>query len=493
MRAVKALALTMLVAACVALAATAGAWERLASTIGIGAAVDADQITEIARSIAAVPAKDGRISLAASAGEGGHWRLVNRAGEPFTAAGQVELAKGFQVLASETEGRVDRLRLHLTADTLFKHPAAIAELPAGLALSVHVGRRTFPLERNQSRSGLDVMMAPGILVEAGDRATFDEIAWQLTRPVSRSSIRTLALEPGGPAVIRRAADVDPATRRAKPDPIDPGAVSTGLGSLAGQIVLLAGRREGDRLRYRPATGPEGLVATRPLADAAASVDVNLIVLETSSPRQPGSRNYLWQRIDVANADKAHAATSLGELLHSLAGEPSRLVVSATRREGERVELRVASSRAASPAPTGALGSAVAETWSGIVSETAGSLSVGGVTASLVASARQRELDRRIVPWLPSSIQLAYGVLVALGLLGLPTLRRWWHRLWPGEQPSDYANQAAYWLAQSVRMLMFVGIFLPIAGLPGAFARLVMQIATWRCALDQGGGKTAALS
>ena len=146
-RAFRILALVVVVSAGVVVAAAGGAFDHVARTVGAGDSRPADEIAHIVRLIASAPVKSGRTPLAASVGEAGHWRLVNRAREPFTAAGPEELLKGFQVLAAEADGRADRIQLHLTADTFFKHRAAVSDLPGGVALSVHVGGRTYAVER----------------------------------------------------------------------------------------------------------------------------------------------------------------------------------------------------------------------------------------------------------------------------------------------------------------------------------------------------------
>ncbi len=54
-----------------------------------------------------------------------------------------------------------------------------------------------------------------------ERALFDEAIAQLERPLSRSSIRTLALEPGGPGTLSSYPRLDPETKAALVDAIDP--------------------------------------------------------------------------------------------------------------------------------------------------------------------------------------------------------------------------------------------------------------------------------
>jgi hypothetical protein len=86
-----------------------------------------------------------------------------------------------------------------------------------------------------------------------------------------------------------------------------------------------------------------------------------------------------------------------------------------------------------------------------------------------SAARQDELDWRFIPLLPSALQLGYLVSFVLGLFGLPFLRVWWRKVWPPEMASEYASRVGLFLARVVRGLVFLIVFLPLAGIPAAIA------------------------
>jgi hypothetical protein len=453
--------------------ASADVWDRLTS---LGAARDAkatETFEDVVRHIGSL-ADGERTPIAAAATEVGHWRLANRAGELFTAAGRNELAQALRTLVPDREGKPEKLHIHLTPDSLFRHGNSLAELPATAALSIVIDGRALPIRR-AGEGGIpkyQVLVGPRLYVEAGDRALFDEVAWQFRRPLLRAQVRTLALEPGGLTVVSRTPQVDPGTRRAQPDAVDPGHAGRALQSLGGQLVLLTGRLNGDRFAYKPASGAEGSIGLADLWSAAAQADANLIAIAASSPRQPGSRNWLWQRIGVSSVDKALGAGSLGEFLHVLAGEPSDLVVKGERLSGDRVELEVTFRGDTGSAPVASITQAVKGTWSDIVSETAGSLTILGMKASLTRSTRQAELDRRLVPFIPSAIQIGYLALMAAGLFALPVLGAWWRRIWPEEEAAEYGSAVALFLARAARWAAFAALFVPLA----ALAALVMRLA-----------------
>lgn len=484
----QAVALALIVLALAGGQASASIWDRLASFVPGMSRTSTEALEDVARHVAALPADAAYTAIAAAATEVGHWRLVNRAGEPFTASGPNELAQALRTLAPEAEGRPDRLRIYLTPATVFRYPAAIADLPIQAALSVLIEGRALALQRtgNGSTDRLRLMAGPRLAIEASDRALFDEIAWQLRRPLDKPAVRTLSIEPGGPALLRRTPEIDPATRRARPDAIDPGQLARALGSLQGQIVLLAGRPDGTRLVYRPAAGAEGGFDLGDLWAYATRAETNLIAMATSSARQPGSRNWLWQRIELGNVEKALQAIDLGGLLLALAGDGRSLIVTGRWGGADRVELEIRPQRQAGLVPAGPVADAVSGTWSDIVAETAGALTVSAMRASMTSATRQAELDRRLVPLVPSVLQWGYLGLVVLGLVGLPTLRAWWRRIWPHESPADYGNWIAHRLAGGVRGLMFGLFFMPLASLPALAVRLTgWRTRTSRVAVGEG--------
>ena len=129
--------------------------------------------------------------------------------------------------------------------------------------------------------------------------------WQLARPLNKANVRVLALEPGGPPRLASTPRIDPATKRAMVDAIDPASLPAALGSVRGQTVLVTGRVDGRLLYVQPSSGPERSMLLPDLFKAAEEADVNLIVLRTAStPRQPGGRNWLWQKVEVRGLEQA---------------------------------------------------------------------------------------------------------------------------------------------------------------------------------------------
>ena len=79
------------------------------------------------------------------------------------------------------------------------------------------------------------------LVGVTDAAPFEEAVWQLARPLRRADIRVLSLEPGGPQTLTAAPRLDPASRSALSDAIDPARLEASLSTIRGQTAIVTGR------------------------------------------------------------------------------------------------------------------------------------------------------------------------------------------------------------------------------------------------------------
>ncbi|MEE8310109.1 MAG: hypothetical protein V3R34_06935, partial [Hyphomicrobium sp.] len=263
------------------------------------------------------------------------------------------------------------------------------------------------------------------------------------------------------------------TKNALVDSVDPAKLDDAVRSVRGQTVLVTGRVEGNLLFFRPESGPEQSLKVLDVIRAAENADVNLVILHSQAPRQPGGRNWLWQRISVDGLDAAVKRATLGDFLDGLAASRGQFTVTAAREGSGRVIVRAMPAGSAAQPITGVVG----EWLSVATSEITGNVIVDAVDVYARDEARQRELDRRIIPWIPWSYQAAYlGGLLA-GLIGWTVTRDWWRHIWPAEQREEYRGVAGYRAAQTVRFLAYFVIFLPIVGVP-ALIFLLLRYA-WR--------------
>ncbi len=439
-----------------------------AAKLGTGALENA------ATHVKALPPKAEGAVLAAQATQEGHWRFVNRSGETLTAGTPEEMKRVAPLLLPEAKGDV-KLSLYVTEDSIFLYRGALKDLPAGTELNVVVGRESYRVLRRAEGTAerLYAEVRPSLFVELTERKAFEEAVWQLARPLNKSNVRMLALEPGGPPTLASAPRFDPATQRAMIDMIDPASLPAALGSVRGQTVLVTGRVDGRLLYVQPSSGAERSLLLPDLLKAAEDADVNLVVLHASStPRQPGGRNWLWQKVQVKGLDQALGQPRMADFLNALAGPKARFLVSASPSGSMRTLLDI---KPATNIPEGPLVRPIGDVFSEMVSDLTGRIVTAEVQASVRSAERQQELDQRFVPAIPSGLQIGYLAFIVLGLIGFPVSRAWWRRLWPPEVATEYAGVAGYWAARIVRGAVFLLVFLPVTAPVAAPYTIVRQV------------------
>jgi hypothetical protein len=107
----------------------------------------------------------------------------------------------------------------------------------------------------------------------------------------------------------------------------------------------------------------------------------------------------------------------------------------------------------------------------------GRIAVAGIEADLRDKDRQTELDWRLIPAIPSVIQIGYLASLGMGLFGLGTAWRWWGRVWPPEERGEYGGRIGYGAARGARAVLFTLVFLPLVGLPIFLRYVWLQV--WR--------------
>ena len=430
-----------------------------AGRLGLGALDDA------AAHVAALPRLAKGTPLAAHVTPEGHWKFANRDGEVFTAATPDELARVKSTLAPGAAAD-ESLALYLSEDTVFARRALLKDLPEA-ELYVVVGKDAYRLRPGATPDDLVAEFRPGVVVGLGDRTLFEEAVYRLGRPLNRANIRVLALEPGGPAHLSGAPRYDPATKAALVDSVDPAALPAALSGLRGQTALVTGRVDGGTLTFRPSRGPEQTLDIARLVKAAEDADVNLVLLGTGATHQPGGRNWLWQKVAVAGLDDALKRATFADFLSALGGSGSELAVKAAPGSHGRVVL------SAVPAPSAT--APLTDTFGQWIGELTGHVAVRSVEVFARNAAEERERDARLIPGIPADLQYAYLGFLVLGVLGLSVARAWWARIWPPEDRSEYSGRIGYLAARAARVLAFILLFLPVAGLPAFLWTSVLYI------------------
>lgn len=441
---------------------------------GLGASDDLGGM--FARHMKALPPEtQSGAALAAHATPEGHWRFVNRDGEAFTAASAVEMERALSTLLPDRPpGPAAKLELYLSEDTVFRRPDLIGGLPADANLNLLSGNTAFKLSRITGEPlALAAEIKPHLRLrlQPGEAHLFAEAVWQLSRPLNKSNMRVVSLEPGGAHVIPSVPRLDAVTKAAEVDRVDPWKLPSALRSLKGQTVVVTGRVDGQTLRFKPEGGAERTVLVDDLMTAARDADVNLVLLQSDKALQPGGRNWLWQSLEVKGLDDALQRSTLADFLEALGSVRGGLAIGASNSQAGRVRFDIV------PAKPADIAAPISDTivgWTAdILTRMLGNVTIEAIKVDAVDKERQDELDRRIVPGIPSHLQWAYFGAVVLGLIGFQYSWGWWVRLWPAEQRAEYAGAVGYQAARVVRVLLYLLVFLPIVGIPaGVWAMLV---------------------
>jgi hypothetical protein len=431
-------------------------------------------LDKVAAHIRSLPSSPNATVLAAQATPEGHWRFVNKAGETITAGTPEEMRRVTSLLVPDARAEA-RLQLYLTEDTVFARRAAFKDLPRGSELYLFVADESYRILRRSEAANerLFAEIRPNLVVELSDAQQFAEAAWQLRRPLNKADIRVLALEPGSATRLASAPRLDPASKKALIDSIDPGSLAAALGAVRGQTVLITGRIDGELLHFKGANGPERSLLVRDLFKAAEQADVNLIVLTAAStPRQPGGRNWLWQKVEVKGLEEALQRARVADFYNALAPPNGRFAVTAKAAGHLRTQVAVVPIADLPKLPA-------SRPLSDILGDAAASLTgrviTTGIEANIRSAAHQRDIDWRLFSVLPANVQLGYFALLLVGFLGVPLARVWWAHLWPPEDPAEYAGRTGYWAARLIRDSVFVAVFLPLTAPLSAPINLGRQV------------------
>lgn len=409
-------------------------------------------------------------ALAAHATPEGHWQFVNREGQTFTAGTADEFKRVVPALTPDlTSGGNGKLSLYLSEDSVFENKVYLDKLPKNAELHVVTNDGAFPIARTGEK--ITAQIKPNVSVELIDRALFDETVTSLGRQLNKANVRTIALQPGSSNILSSAPKIDAATKTALVDELDPVHLAKAFRSIRGQTALVTGRVENGKIFFQPASGPELSREVEELMSAAAQNDVNLVVLHADNPRQPGGRNWLWQKIEVGGLDEAMKTATVGDFLEALAARTRPLTLSAEREGSGRIAIRAAPS---------SQGGGIVESASHAKDEWLSHVTGEVITKSLEIHARdsasQSEVDGQIIPGIPTYVQIPYLAGLVCGLVSFSLTRRWWRRLVGPQSPDGTSGRLALFFKRLPGNLVFLLIFLPIVGVPALMWEMAVQ--TW---------------
>ena len=430
-------------------------------------------------------------ALAAHATPEGHWQFANREGQTFTAGTADELERAGAALGSDTAGN-NKLTLYLSEDSVFENRAHLDKLPKDADLHVVTNDGAYPITRIGEGKGekLFAMIKPNVAMELTGQVMFEETTAVLGRNLNKSNIRTIALEPGASNLLSSAPRLDPVTKAALVDQLDPVHLANSFRSVRGQTVLVTGRVENGKLFFKPSSGPELSRNVEELMSAAGQNDVNLVILHGATSRQPGGRNWLWQKVEVGGLDEAVKKATFGDFLDALGGRSGALTLSAGREGSGRIGILARPSESA-----GGVAATPSHTMDEWIGHVTGEVVTKGMEFHSRDTSSQSEIDAQFIPGIPSYIQIPYFIGLICGIIGFATVRGWWRRLTGQPVRREGESAVRNYLRQLPGNLVFLLVFMPVFGYPAMAWAMLLELwakitAPFRWLKRRFGGKPA---
>ena len=409
-----------------------------------------------------------KIALAAHATPEGHWQFANRDGQTFTAGTPDEFNHVLPSLVPDAAAAGDaKLALYLSEDSVFANRGHLDKLPKDADLNLVTDQGAFPIARNPGGK-LTLIYKPNVILDIEDQGLLQETLSTLSRPLNKSNIRTIAAQPGASTTLSSAPKRDGLSKVALVDELDPAHLTRAFSSIRGQTALIVARIDKGKIVFQPSKGGEISRELDEVLAAASQNDVNLVLLRADAPRQPGGRNWLWQKIEVGGLDEAIGTSTYGDFLDALGAKRAPMLVSASRESLGRVRISAVADE--TKGPLSSAGNAMEE----VIGHVTGEVVSAAVDLHARDDSSQREIDGRIIPGIPSYLQIPYLVGLVTGFLGWPVSRRWWHRLWPPPERGEGQSRLRHWAQGAPNFLVYSLVFLPIAGVPALLWQAAQQ-------------------
>jgi hypothetical protein len=445
----------------------------------------ADPLAATLRILQSRPLATNQTDLAVHFDTAGHWSFANRAGERFTASitasgPLAEVSRALATLAPDRAKTNHQLAVYLSQASAFDTSQAAVTLAAVTRTArvyAVIGDTVYPATLPETMAGTPRSNAPlrfeiarNCVLSAASAEAFTDALHHLTRPLSRQQIRVLAFAPGAPSVLSSQPRIDPLSKTALVDQIEPAQAAGALAQVRGQILLVTGRVDNTTLLTKSNGQPETAVNLTTLAQAATAVDATLVVLQTGNTAQPGGRNLLWLPVKIPGLDGGQDIPSLLDIIALTTGNRPLEIAATPTPTRLQLDIRTPSTTEGLLTP-----GRWRQIFSDVTSDLLGKAQARELTVYAPTATRQRELDRRVVKAIPSALQYAYAALLVLGVCGWPVAWRWWARLWPHETAADYAGATGFHAARVVRAAIFAVVFMPLTAIVAAPFNLLRRL------------------
>lgn len=283
--------------------------------------------------------------------------------------------------------------------------------------------------------------------------TMDEVRdglWMLQRPSMARAVRFVKLD-------KKAASALPSNTYASGFAVESVAADgliDSMKSVRNQTLVLSGRIIDGQLRG--SAKDSFAVPMQKLQQVADKNDIRLVVLDSDQPDLVLKK--VSHSMRQAVKDNHAQYESIGDFFNRLSDpdSPNRLELHASRSGENQIAIQWQATKAVT---TGNMFNTNAE----ILKHMPVHLLLHSTLFYIQDQERSKELDDRIIPNVPSTIQFYVIISVVLGFTALGTSWRLWRKLWPRRMRSEYRYLLVFMLQWSLHRLLFLLLFIPTLG------------------------------
>lgn len=414
---------------------------------------------------------DGSIRrLAVGTDDSGHLRIAAANGDEWVITTPDELAMAIRqsdrtAMGSLTARSNKPTQIFVPDTELYRHSKLFAWLPSHVELRlIHRNKQHYRVTNSNDTGAAqwNIQVREHVQINLPSPEMLDEMLFRLERTINNNAIRLLRLQPEHeeslPTLARSSGYKMPAV-----DAINPAQLNQQLRSIRGQTAIISGRIESGVLIAD--AGKAGISHTplKKLREAATRAGVNLIIMDTTSPVQAGTKGLFGKQAHFPDLQQALQRNTYADFLDALAPAQSPIILTA-QREGTRY-IALSSSPRKTPQQSDAL----------LLTEVP-SLVLHAIHIVARDQAETEEHDRRIVSWIPSWVLITLLGNAVLGIMSWSTAwSHWWRKIWKPALRETHSNALTWYLMRSIRILVFFVLFLPVVGGPAFLYDIFMTV------------------
>jgi len=388
---------------------------------------------------------DGSISLLQ-----GETKWVLKQGEDISSV--LEEIKQSQYLIKG--GNSQTIKFYLDPDQLFAVDNRLLKQLDGLNLFTN--GKAFPVKMIEGVNPFwRITLRENLHLKANSPEALEEGLWQLNKNLNKANIRLVSFAPDLDD-LPLSVQVSPVGKVPDLTFINPDYLENSLNVLRHQTLMVTGKRIGGRLEIKGIKGKSTFVDLNELQAIALKHDINLIILESSKPAQLGTSIFPWNKsAKQANLEKAFSTETYGDFLSSLSGK-NKSIFEFEQKDGSFVSFRNSPSKvnnSRSVAPDADV--------DGV--EVAAHITFHVARIIGHTQSHDREMNNRIVSFLPSWVFPSYLFNILTGFLAVRLSRSTFQKIWPIKIREEYRNWLSFAFFRLLRMFFFVFIFLGLFG------------------------------